>query len=224
MKFNLSANQMLALIIAALPVSAFSQVGAIRQSSYHPTSFSAELKPLAIGASVTPGVSSFGLGTELAVSPHFAPFLNASVINANLPNNLRNKGNEAENPQIQKMEGYSADLGLRYYGTSSNVDSWYGGVKVGYMFSQGQWGYQEQKIDQSVRSLTPGAEAGYRWLWSNNLLLRLGAGADSNLLQENTVTASEAVTPVTIDAQERVTGYAKVAVLPRVDFGVGYAF
>lgn len=224
MKFNLNAKQMLGIVGLFAPCAAYAQLGAIRQSTFHPTSFSAEVKPLALGVSAIPGVASFGLGAEITANNNFATFANAYIVDANLPNNMRNKGNEAETPQIQKMTGYAADLGARYYGSGSLTDSWYGGVKLGYQFSQGQWGYKEEKVDQSIRSLTPGAEAGYRWLWSNNLLLRAGAGADANLLQENTVTPNDISTAVTDDASDKVTGYAKVAVLPRVDVGLGYAF
>lgn len=207
-----------------LPSVAFAQISAHRQTAGRAGPISIELKPLPTAMSATPGVGSAGLGAEVAWGDNATTFADIYAINANLPNRLRNEGREQDVPVIQKMNGYAGDIGARYYGQSVETDSWYGGARMSYTFAKAQWGYQGEKISQTVKTMSPGLEAGYRWIWSNNVLLRLGAGADSNIVQENNATAIDRETTVTADAEDKVKGYAKVAVTPRVDMGIGYAF
>lgn len=221
---QISNKSLFALGLSMFSVTALAQVSAYRETVAHPSNISVELKPFPTALSFAPGVASIGLGAEFAGDGHAATFADVYMLNANLPNRLRNEGRESEVPVIQKMQGYSGDLGARYYGNANGVDSWYGGAKLSYGFAQAQWGYKEEKIDQSVRTLSPGLEAGYRWVWSNNLLLRAGVGADSNLVQQNEASAVDRETAVTGDAEDKVKGYAKVAVTPRLDMGLGYAF
>ncbi len=224
MHFRTSYKVSIVTTLAIFSSTGYSQLQSVRESTFNPTAVSVEIKPLPVAVSAAPGVASIGLGTELSAGNHVSSFFNASMIDANLPNSLRNKGNEDNNPQIQKMNGYAADLGVRYYQHRTIADSWYGGGKVGYVFAKGQWGYRGQSISQTVRSITPGLEAGYRWTWGNKLLFRLGAGADGNVVQENTTTPIEGETDTTIAAADKVEGYATVAVVPRFDMGLGYTF
>lgn len=217
-------RSMFAMGLCLLSSPAFSQVGAIRESTFHPTKVSAEIKPLPLALAAVPGVASVGAGAELSASGNAATFVDAYLIDANLPNGLRNQAREDSVPVIQKMKGYSADAGVRYYSHVQNMDSWYGGGKVGYGLTMGQWGYQGEKVNQTVRNVTPGVEAGYRWNWSNNMLFRLGAGIDGNVVQENSTSPVETASLVTADAEDKVKGYAQVAVMPRLDMGLGYTF
>lgn len=203
---------------------ALAQVNSYRSAPARTNKATLELKPLAAALSATPGVGSAGIGAEFALGENTTSFADVYAINANLPSRLRNQAREDEVPVVQKFQGYSADIGARYYGQPLGDDSWYGGARLSYGIAKGQWGYQGEKIDQSIRTLSPGVEAGYRWIWNNNLLLRLGAGADSNLTQQNDASAVERETQVTSDAEDKVKGYAKVAVTPRLDMGLGYAF
>ena len=210
------------LCLLSTPV--FSQVGALRESTFHPTKVSAEIKPLPLALAAVPGVASIGAGAELSAGGNAATFVNAFLIDANLPTGLRNEAREDSVPVIQKMKGYSADAGLRYYSHVQGSDSWYGGGKVGYGLAIGQWGYKGEKVNQTIRNVTPGAEAGYRWTWSNSMLFRLGAGVDGNIVQENSTSPAEVASSVTSDAEDKVKGYAQVAVTPRLDMGLGYTF
>lgn len=218
-------SQSIAFIsVCTLSNVAFGQLATIRESIMHPTSAALELKPLPTAVSVVPGVASIGAGIELSAGSNFASFLNGYILDANLPNRLRPQNSEDNQPGVHKMRGFAGDLGGRYYSDGVNTDSWYGGAKVGYALSMTQWGYKGQTVDHAMRTITPGLEGGYRWVWVNNLLLRIGAGADGNVIQQNTVTPTLAATDVTNDAKDRIEGYAKVAVVPRVDLGLGYAF
>ena len=122
------------------------------------------------------------------------------------------------------MTGYSGDAGFRYYNHTIGIDSWYGGAKVGYTMAAGQWGYQGEQVKSTHRTVTPGAEAGYRWVWTNNMLFRVGAGVDANVVQENNTSPVNDATEVTADAEDRIQGYGQVAMLPRMDLGLGYTF
>lgn len=224
MKLTSLKHTILGLFVMSLPATALSQVSSMRQSTFHPTTVAVEAKPLPFALMATPGTASLGASAELSADNNFATFINAYLVDANLPTRLRQEGEQDETPVIHKMQGYSADLGARYYTRTGNVDSWYGGAKVGYALLLGQWQYKDELVDQSTRSVTPGVEGGYRWMWVNNFLVRLGIGADGNIIQENSATAATTSTSVTDDAADTIKGYAQVAVVPRVDFGVGYAF
>ena len=217
-------KQTLVAALCTCSYTAFAQVSSYRSAPARTNRATLELKPLAAALSSTPGVGSAGIGAELGLNENMTSFADVYALNANLPSRLRNEGRENEVPVVQKMQGYSGDLGARYYGQPLGDDSWYGGVRLSYGYAKGQWGYQGEQIDQSVRTLSPGVEAGYRWIWTNNLLLRVGAGADSNLVQQNDASAVARETAVTSDAEDKVKGYAKVAVTPRLDMGLGYAF
>ena len=210
--------------LSLLASGAYGQVASLKESTFHPTTVVVEVKPLPLAFTMLPGLASIGAGVELGASSNLTTFLDGYAIRANLPNGLRSQGRQEDVPVIQKMEGYAGDLGLRYYGSSVRLDSWYGGAKVGYKMARGQWGYKDEKINHVVRTVAPGVEGGYRWLWENNVLVRLGAGADGNVVQENNSGPVDQPTKVTADAQERVEGYAQVAVIPRVDVGLGYMF
>jgi hypothetical protein len=205
--------------------AASAQTRSILESSLQPPkTVSVELKPLPTMLSAVPGVAAVGLGAEIIPASNFVPFINANLIDGNLPNNLRNRQNSDETPQIAKMRGYSADTGVRYYFNDVARHSWYGGAKVGYSLARGEWEYKDEKIVHTMRTVTPGVEGGYRWNWPSNVLLRLGVGADSNIVQENRANAVGEENSRTKDAEDKVQGYAQVAVVPRVDLGLGYTF
>ena len=87
-----------------------------------------------------------------------------------------------------------------------------------------QWGHQGEQVDQTVRMISSGLEGGHRWNLMNNFLVRLGAGLDGNIISENSATPVGAETSVTRDGEDQVKGYAKMAVTPRAELGVGYIF
>ncbi|MCX6124742.1 MAG: hypothetical protein NTV34_08335 [Proteobacteria bacterium] len=212
--------------LAMLPCTlAFGQLQSIRESSaYRSANFGAELKPLPTILSSVPGVASGGLGLELSMGGHVSTFANAYVIDSNLPAYMRKERDENEMPVLKKMQGYAADIGSRFYSDLDGLDSWYGGAKMGYSYGKGQWTYRKEEIDSTVRTLNPGLEGGYRWIWPSNLMLRLGAGADANAIQENEATAGGQPTAATKEASETIKDYLTVSVVPRVDLGVGYRF
>jgi hypothetical protein len=186
--------------------------------------YSAELKPLPTAIStVGNGSGSFGVGAEALVSDKLAFFVDASYVDLDTPNNLVDKEKEAnEDPVPNTMFGYMVQPGLRWYGSPA-VSSWYGQLGVGYAESKGKYEYGNATIDSKSISTLPTLAAGYRWLFRNNMLLRLGAGASANLVQ----THDESAVENTSDAargEDKVSDLVKTPVLAAVDFGLGYAF
>ena len=210
--------------LALVSSEAFSQVQAVKEGVFKPGQVSVELKPFPTVLSAVPGVRSVGFGIELSAGGNVSTFGNAYAINANLPSQLRGEGDENTNPVVQKFDGYAADVGVRYNATPVETGSWYAGGKVGYSMAMGQWGYRQEKVNQTIRMMTPGLEGGYRWIWNSGVLLRLGGGLDANVLQQNSTSPVGQATATTADAEDKVKGYAKIAVAPRGDVGVGYAF
>lgn len=222
---NERLNQVLIGGLLLWPLTVFGQVRDLKERVLgSATTAAVEVKPLPTVLVVVPGVSSIGIGAEVAAGQNGAVFANAFAINANLPADLRAEDREDKTPILQKMDGYSGDIGGRYYARGARLDSWYGGAKVGYAFAIGQWGYKDEQVDHVVRTITPGAEGGYRWVWANNLLVRLAGGLDGNAVQENNATPAGLETPTTADAESTIEDYAKIALLPRVDLGIGYMF
>lgn len=207
-----------------LTLPSFAQVSSTRVGDFMPNNAVVEVKPLPTALSFIPGVRAVGVGAEFNNSGNYAAFTDVYLLDSNLPNRLRREGNEDETPVLQIGQGYAADVGVRYYYTSATADSWFSQAKLGYAYSLSQWGYQDEQVDHSFRTIVPGLGGGYRWVWTNSLLVRVGAGIDGNIVQENKVTPTEAATAATNDAQNEIEGAALAAVTPMIDLGVGYMF
>jgi hypothetical protein len=185
---------------------------------------SMELKPLTTLMSAVPGVGSIGLGFEAFVAPRFAVFSNFAVMNANLPHAYDDDVQEFSRLYPRSFTGGSIGLGGRYYGSLFG-DSWYGGAKLGVTRVRAKWEYRDEVLSQDVGSLTPGVEGGYRWLWVNNVLVRLGVGASANLRQfDNIETESESASADVVSARKELDKTSKFPVLASVDLGIGYKF
>ena len=189
-----------------------------------PTQIAVEVKPLPMMLSVVPGVTGIGLGTDFSSEGNATAFADVFSLYADLPSNLRREGREQDVAVLHKMKGASVDVGGRYYSNHASAGSWYGGARLSYSAAMPQWGHQGEQVDQTVRMISSGLEGGHRWNLMNNFLVRLGAGLDGNIISENSATPVGAETSVTRDGEDQVKGYAKMAVTPRADLGVGYSF
>ena len=189
-----------------------------------PTHIAVEVKPLPIMLSVVPGVTGVGLGTEFSSEGNATAFADVFSLYADLPSNLRREGRELDVAVLHKMKGASVDVGGWYYSNDASASSWYGGARLSYSAAMSQWSYQGEKVNQTVRMISRGLGGGHRWNLMNNFLVRLGAGLDGNIIRENNATPVGAGTSVKRDGEDQVKGYAKMAVTPRVDLGVGYIF
>ena len=81
----------------------------------------------------------------------------------------------------------------------------------------------EEQLEQNTSTLTPGINAGYRWLWNSGVVVRVGGGAALNLVQKEEVT-SERDDQYTRDGRDDLDSKVKTPILANVDLGLGYMF
>lgn len=177
---------------------------------------SVEVKPLALMGSAIPGIGAFGIGAEKFLDNNTAGFVDLSFMTADL-NKRTVQDNDQKYALPDRVNSYGVDLGARYYGVPA-THTWYAGAKLGYNRSEGNWTYRDDTVRKEVAALTPGVEGGYRWLFTNGVLVRAGAGAAGNVVVgEKTSEAKEE----TIDKVDKAT---KAPVVAKLDVGLGYAF
>lgn len=186
--------------------------------------FSAELKPLPTILSVIPGVAGAGAGAELLVGRDTAVYTEVNYLDSNLSgaSEAQAKDRAGDGLYPNKVRAVNIDVGGRFY-TSPLSSSWYGGAKLGYSTLRGQWFYKDEVLNQRTASLTPGINAGYRWKWENDVLLRLGAGAAANFVQFQHIDR-ENDSKDSLDAQDKMDDEAHSPILANLDLGVGYVF
>ncbi len=181
---------------------------------------SVEVAPLNLLLNAAPGVGSAGVAGELKVSDHTSLMAEGSFLNANVPKKTLNRTKSDLKPD--SLKGYLAGAGLQTYATP-NMSSWYYGGKVGYMSTEGKWDYKGSTIDHKSKAIVPAVMGGYRWLYDNNMTLRLGATAGPHLVQSKKIAARDN----TENARKGVSKLDKFEKRPlqaQVDFLIGYAF
>lgn len=186
--------------------------------------FAAELKPLPVIVSLVPGVSGAGVGGEWMATRDTAIYTEVNYLDSNLSgrtsDQARSRAGESLYPN--KVRAVNFDVGGRFY-TTPLASSWYGGAKLGYSTVRGEWFYHDETVDQKTAALTPGVNAGYRWKWENDVLVRLGAGAAANVVQfQETKRTND--TEDSKEAQDKLDKNARVPFLANIDLGVGYMF
>jgi hypothetical protein len=223
-----------AICCAAISSVALSQTDtaspsvASTRTGYLPTNITgitAEVKPLPTLLSVVPGVGILSAGVEGFVQPNIAIFTEAAAMSSNLPDRLRGATKDRlgnDKLYANKMRGGSIDVGARYYNTPMR-SSWYTGGKVGYKAASAEWEYNDEVLEQETATITPGINAGYRWKWDSNFIVRLGAGATANLVQKQRVKSDRDNEDVK-DARDQLDEAVKTPVLANIDLGLGYMF
>lgn len=181
---------------------------------------SIEVAPLNLLLNAAPGVGSAGIAGELKISDHTALMADGSFLNANVSKNLLNKAKTDLKPD--SLKGYNAAVGLQTYATP-NMSSWYWGGKVGYMVTDGTWDYKGSTIDHKAEAIVPQVMGGYRWLYDNNMTLRLGASAGPYLSQSKDIKAHDN-TENAAEGVRKLTDFEGRPVQGQVDFLLGYAF
>lgn len=178
---------------------------------------SVEIKPLGLIGSAIPGIGTVGIGAEKFLDNNTAGFIDLSYLTADLNKQFAQK-NDEKYALPDRVNSYAMDLGARYYGIPA-THTWYAGAKLGYSRSEGKWTYQKEELRKEVAALTPGVEGGYRWLFTNGVLVRAGAGVGGDVVVGEKT--DEDASKKAVDAVDKVT---KPAVLAKIDLGLGYAF
>ncbi len=215
---------------ACLTGSAFAQsdvqatTSGTTSSVFGQDKFSAELKPLPTILSVIPGVAGAGIGAEGMVTTDTAIYGEVNYLDSNLSgaSEAEAKDRAGDGLYANKARAVNVDLGGRFY-TDPLSHSWYGGAKLGYSTLRGQWFYKDEVLEQRTASLTPGINAGYRWKWESDVLVRLGAGASANFVQFQDIDRSND-SEDSLDAQDEMDKKAHTPILANLDLGVGYMF
>jgi hypothetical protein len=178
---------------------------------------SVEIKPLGFVASAIPGIGTVGVGAERFIDNNTAGFIDLSYMTADLNKSVAQK-NDDKYALPDRVNSYAVGVGARYYGVPA-THTWYAGAKLGYDRSEGRWTYQGEELRKEVASLTPGVEGGYRWLFTNGVLIRAGAGVGGNVVvgEQTDSDASDKA----VDAVNKAT---KPPVSGKLDLGLGYAF
>lgn len=209
----------MALVFGAATASAQQEMN-VRGQGVRP--YTIEVQPISNTLSAVPGP---GLGFEAFATERVSVFVNGTYADVDMDNTTINsiRARSGDDDAIPTVGyGYNAALGARWY-SAPQRSSWYGGAGVGYSEMDSKWEVGDEVVKATVVSVVPGVSAGYRWLWDNNVLLRVGAGVASNNVQTKDFT-DENDTAEARDAEDTVRDLATQPVIANMDFGIGYAF
>lgn len=182
-----------------------------------------ELRPIETLASATPGIASAGASAEFYVGHNWAVLFGGSYGDIDLPQKFVGTANEKKNTPIAN-DGYAfnAGTGMRYYEDAIG-DSAYGGVTIDYNEQHATWKLNDDVVAVNQYAVTPSLVAGYRWVWQNGLLARLGAGVGLPSTQSQTV-VNKTSGPDAVDANNKVTDLLDQNVIAKIDLGIGVMF
>jgi hypothetical protein len=182
-----------------------------------------EIRPIETLMSVTPGIASGGASFESYIGRNFAVTVGASYADVDLPQKFVGTINDEKNaPTVNKGYGYSVGTGLRYY-DSPIGDSLYGALDVAYSEARNGWKYNDETYRTTRIAVTPSVSAGYRWVWQNGALLRLGAGVGLPSVQsQSVVTETNGVDAA--EGEDKINDLLDTKALAMLDLGLGVMF
>lgn len=194
----------------------------IRKQGVRP--YSTEIKPVTTALSAIPGIGGIGIGTEAFLTPKVSWFVDGTYMDVNLPGTTLKRAREAadDEPFPVHTYGYNVTTGARWY-SSPATSSWYAGLGLGYAETNGKWESNDERVKVKTASTLPSVAAGYRILWSNNLLMRIGGGVASNVNRTKDVVA-DGNTQAAKDAENKIDDRIDRNLVANVDFGFGYAW
>lgn len=182
-----------------------------------------EFKPLEALVSVVPGIMASGATFETLVSGQWAAVIGGSYADIDISQKNINKARgETEEPLVKHGYGYTAGAGLRFYEDVIG-GSTYGGAHLDYSELKSDWNYDDNEYVSRVYAVTPSLAVGYRWVWQNGVIVRLGAGAGIPKVDAQSTKAKTANTK-TDEGQKKIEDILDQQVIAKVDFGVGYSF
>ncbi len=213
--------------LAALVLGASAQaqdVSSVKSESNPPLRrVSVEVRPLESLISATPGIASGGLSIETYLGHNFGLRIGGSYADVNLPDRIVNTANEErDTPVVEKGYGHTAGAGLRYYDNPIG-DSLYAGGDIDYSMLKTTWKFNDDRFAVERYAVEPSIVAGYRWVWQNGVLARIGAGAGLPRADSQTVTA-ETDGPDAAEGLDKINDALDTPVLAKLDFGFGMMF
>lgn len=180
-----------------------------------------EVKPGELLLAAIPGFASAGATFETKITPNWAAVVGGSYYDAKISGNTIDRvRKDTDAPLPKSGYGYSTGLGARYYEDPIG-DSIYAGGQLDYAEGRINWDYENTRYRSNVYGVTPSLALGYRWVWQNGLVFRLGAGAgmpkiDSLKIRELAQASSRGSEKIEDILDQRIT--------PKIDLGLGFTF
>lgn len=186
--------------------------------------YSVEVKPLETLSSSVPGVAAGGISTEAMLGHQWALTIGGSYADIDgLPRKFVTTMNEDKgSPFFDKGFGYAVGAGLRYYNMPIG-DSSYGGLNLDYGETHLRWVFREETYKTDQIAITPSLVAGYRWVWLNGFLMRLGAGAGLPSVASQKILDKSAGKDAD-EGHKKIENILNQKVALKLDFGVGMMF
>lgn len=182
-----------------------------------------EIRPIESVAAAAPGIASGGASFETYLGQNFALKVGGSYADVDLPNKVTaTVTDKTHEPMVETGYGFSAGAGVRYYDYPIG-NSIYAGGDIDYAEAHVGWGYKDESYKSTRYQVMPSLVAGYRWVWQNGMLVRLGGGAGLPSVPSQKVVA-------TTDGADSQRGLDKInktldtKVLAKIDLGVGMMF
>ena len=184
---------------------------------------SVEINPVSALISSVPGVGAVSGTAEGYIGDKFAGYVELGYADIDLKNSWVEDAEEQTNePVVKKGYGYATAVGLRYYEDIVG-SSFYGAGAISYAESKAEWQYEGNDYKSELYTVTPSVSAGYRWVWQNGVLLRLGVGAGMpKVASQNISRANEGGTVE--DGRKKIDDLQNQDMIAKVDFGLGYTF
>lgn len=183
-----------------------------------------ELRPVEVLLSAVPGVASVGASFESYVAKQWAAVVGVSYADIEISReNLDLAQDETDAPLVRSGYGYSAGLGVRYYEDPIG-DSTYGGAHLDYSEVKADWEYEGENYSSTQYAVTPSLVVGYRWVWPNGVMARLGAGAGIPKVDSQSVELAPAMLQSSGDGIEEIEDVLDQQVVAKIDLGLGYSF
>jgi hypothetical protein len=179
-----------------------------------------EIKPIETLLSSVPGLASIGASLETYLGKGFAATVQGTYLDVNLSGAQRQIiEDETNRPTVDNGYGYSAGAGLRFYEDVIG-NSWYGGGAIDYREIHADWDYKDERLNSVQFAVIPSLSAGYRWVWQNGFLIRLGVGAGLPSVPTQNISTAPAMT----EGEDKLTELLDQKFVAQADFGIGLMF
>jgi hypothetical protein len=82
------------------------------------------------------------------------------------------------------------------------------------------WEFKDERLTSTQFAVIPSVNGGYRWVWQNGFLLRLGLGAGLPSVPSQKITTAPALT----EGEDKITELLEQQVVVNADLGLGVMF
>ncbi len=224
--FNHRQMLVIGMLAATYATAAFSQdVTSTVRSEPNPRlkRNAIEIRPVESLISATPGLASGGASFETYIGRNWTINVGGTYADVNLPQKyVRAVNTQIDQPMVSSGYGYEVGTGVRYYNDPIG-NSIYGGMNVDYGESRVGWEYNSEVLRSNQIAVTPSLTAGYRWVWQNGFLARLGAGVGLPSIVSQQVIEETSGTDAAIGAR-KVSNALSEPVVAKLDMGLGMMF